>query len=169
MIIDTKLSWKDYISFVCRKVARGIGVLIKARKILHSETMECSHYSLIYPLMIYGKQDLGSECKTNIESLLIFQKRVIKIFHAVHPRSPSEPLFITSKFLSWENIFKYLIGRLMYRIHHGEWSVLHCLLTKEAIYMYTTPVRSAITICYCVELTWGNVVWDMLTLLYGTT
>ena len=39
-----------------------------------------------------------------------------------------------------------------------------------AIYMYTIPVRSAIIICHCVELhvTWGNVVGDMLTLLYGT-
>ena len=31
VIIDNKLSWKDHISFVCRKVARGIGVIIKAR------------------------------------------------------------------------------------------------------------------------------------------
>ena len=35
--------------------------------------------------------------------------------------------------------------------------------------MYTIPVRSAIIICHCVELTWGSVVWDMLELLCGTT
>ena len=34
--------------------------------------------------------------------------------------------------------------------------------------MYTIPVRSAIIICHCVELTLGNVVWDMLALLFGT-
>ena len=39
---------------------------------------------------------------------------------------------------------------------------------KIAIYIYTTPVRSAIMIYYCVELTWGSVLWDMLTLLYIT-
>ena len=38
-----------------------------------------------------------------------------------------------------------------------------------AIYMYTIPVRNAIIICHCVELTWGNVVWDILALLCGTT
>ena len=31
-IIDNKLSWKDHISFVYRMVARGIWVIIKARK-----------------------------------------------------------------------------------------------------------------------------------------
>ena len=40
---------------------------------------------------------------------------------------------------------------------------------KIAIYMYIIPVRSAIIICHCVELTWGSVVWDTLVLLCGTT
>ena len=32
VVIDNKLSWEDHISFVCRKIARGIGVIIMARK-----------------------------------------------------------------------------------------------------------------------------------------
>ena len=48
MVIDNKLSWKDHISFVCRKVARGIGVIIKARKVLHNESLKCLYYSFIY-------------------------------------------------------------------------------------------------------------------------
>ena len=49
VIIDNKLSWKDNISFVCRKVVRGIGVIIKARKVLRNESMKCLYYSFIYP------------------------------------------------------------------------------------------------------------------------
>ena len=141
VIIDNKLSWKDHISFVCRKVARGIGVIIKARKVLHSESMKWLYYSFIYPYMIYCYQVWGSACKTNIEPLLILQKRVMRIILGVHPRSPSEPLFITLKFLSelCENIFKYITGRLMYRIYHGELSVLNCLLTKNShIHVHNT-------------------------------
>ena len=168
VIIDNKLSWKDHISFVCRKVARGIGVLIKARTVLRSESLKCPYYSFIYPYMIYCNKVWGSAYITNIEPLFILQKRAVRIILGVHPRSPSEPLFTTLKFLNCENIFKYLIGRLMYRIYHGELRVLHCLFTKIAIYMYIMPVRSAIIICHCVELTWGSVVWDMLVLLCGT-
>ena len=32
VIIDDKLNWKNYASFVCRKVARGLSVIITARK-----------------------------------------------------------------------------------------------------------------------------------------
>ena len=125
VVIDNKLSWKDHISFVCRKVARGIGVIIKARKVLHNESLKCLYYSFIYPYMIYCNQVWGSACKTNIEPLQVLQKRAVRIILGVHPRSPSEPLFTTLKFLNCKNIFKYLIGRLMYRIYHGKLHVLH--------------------------------------------
>ena len=124
VIIDNKLSWKVDKSFVCKKVARGIGVIIKARKVLHSESLKCLYYSFIYPYMIYCNQVWGSAYKTNIEPLFILQKRAVRIILGVHHRSPSEPLFITLKFWNCENIFKYLIGRLMYRIYHGEYFIV---------------------------------------------
>ena len=132
VVIDNKLSWKDHISFVCRKVARGIGVIIKARKVLHNESLKCLYYSFIYPYMIYCNQVWGSACKTNIEHLQVLQKRAVRIILRVHPRSPSEPLFTTLKFLNCKNILKYLIGRLMYRIYHGELHVLHGHFTKNS-------------------------------------
>ena len=40
VIIDDKLNSNDHVSFVCRKVARGLGVIIKARKVLRNESLE---------------------------------------------------------------------------------------------------------------------------------
>ena len=40
-------------------------------------------------------------------------KKALRIITGVHPRSPSGPLFCQLKFLNCENIFKYLVGRLM--------------------------------------------------------
>ena len=65
-------------------------------------------------------------------TLQVLQKRAVRIILVVHPRSPSEPLFTTLKFLNCKNIFKYLIGRLMYRIYHGKLYVLHGLFTKNS-------------------------------------
>ena len=139
MIIDNKLGWKDDISFVCRKVARGIGVIIKARKVPRSESLKCLYYSFIYIYVIYCNQVCGSAYQTNIEPLFIWQKKTVRIILGVHPRSPSEPLFTTLKFLNCENIFKYRIGPLMYRIYHGELRVLHCPFTKNSdIHVHNT-------------------------------
>ena len=119
VIIDNKLNWRDHVSFVCRKVARGLGVIIKARKVLQKGSLISLYYSFIYPYLIYCNQIWGSACKTQIEPLFILQKKALRIITGVHPRSPSEPLFRQLKFLKCENIFKYLVGRLMYRVFHG--------------------------------------------------
>ena len=82
--------------------------------------------------MIYCNQVWGSACKTNIEPLQVLQKRAVRIILGFHPRSPSEPLLTTLKFLNCTNIFKYLIGRLMFRIYHRELHVLHGLFKKKS-------------------------------------
>ena len=148
--IDDKLNWRDHVSFVCRKVARGLGVIIKARKILKKESLISLYYSFIYPYLIYCNQIWGSACKTPIEPLFILQKRALQIITGVHHRSPSEPLFRQLKFLNCENIFKYLVGRLMYRVYHGELSTLQSLFVKNSdIHMQDTRQRGHYHIPVC--------------------
>ena len=71
VIIINKLSWKDHVSFLCRNIARGIGVIIKARKVLRIESLKRLYSSFIYPYVTYCNQVWRSMCITNIELLLI--------------------------------------------------------------------------------------------------
>ena len=86
VIIDNKLNWRDPVSFVCRTVARGLGVIIKARKILQKGCLISLYYSFIHPYLIYCNQIWGSACKTQIEPLFILQKKALRIITGVHPR-----------------------------------------------------------------------------------
>ena len=43
-------------SFVCRKVAHGLGVIIKARQLLQNESLVSLCYSFTYPFLIYCNQ-----------------------------------------------------------------------------------------------------------------
>ena len=63
---------------------------------------------------------------------IYFTKKALRIIIGVHPRSPSEPLFCQLKFLNCENIFKYLVGRLMYRVYHEELTTLQFLYIKNS-------------------------------------
>ena len=93
-------------------------------------------------LSLYCNQVWGSACKTNTEPQLILQKRALRIITGVHPSSPSEPLFRQLKFLNCEIIFKYLVGRLMYRVYHGELTILQFLFIKFIdIHMHDTRQR----------------------------
>ena len=72
------INWVGKIIYhlLCRKVARDIGVIIKARKVLRNESLQCLHYSFIYPYMIYCNQVWGSACETNIEPYRFYRKEL---------------------------------------------------------------------------------------------
>ena len=62
----------------------------------------------------------------------------------------SEPLFCQLKFLNCENIFKYLVGRLMYRVYHEELTTLQFLFIKNSdIHMHGTRQRGHYHIQLC--------------------
>ena len=96
VIIDDKLNWRDHVSFVCRKVARGLGVIMKAKEVLQKEYLISLYNSFIYLYLIHCNQIWGSDCKTNIDPCLFYIRG---------------PLFWQLKLLNYENIFKYVAGR----------------------------------------------------------
>ena len=55
VIIEVKMNLRDHVSFVSRKIARGLWVI-------------SLYYSFIYPYLKYCNQIWGSACKTQIRA-----------------------------------------------------------------------------------------------------
>ena len=76
VIIDNKLNWKDHISYMCGKIARGIGMIIKAMNYSNKDDgLTALYYSFIYPYLMYCNHIWGSTYKTNLRRLAILQKQ----------------------------------------------------------------------------------------------
>ena len=60
VIIDKNLTWKDHILCVSVKIARGLGMIIKARKYLNKAALMSLYYSFIYPYLTYCNQIRGT-------------------------------------------------------------------------------------------------------------
>ena len=48
VIIDNKLNWKPH-RYVCTKVAKRIGIILKARKVFNHATLSTLYYNFLYP------------------------------------------------------------------------------------------------------------------------
>ena len=51
--LDSGLTWRNHIDYIKGKIARGIGILCKARKYLKENTLITLYYSFIYPYLCY--------------------------------------------------------------------------------------------------------------------
>ena len=53
VILDLKLKWNDHIQLIKGKVAKGLGIVYKAKKVLQQSTLLTLYYSFIYPYITY--------------------------------------------------------------------------------------------------------------------
>ena len=78
ILIDNKMTWKPHIQFVCNKVSKCIGILLKARKSLSVQIMNLLYNSLVLPYLQYCITVWGSAYPSLVTHLFILQKRAIK-------------------------------------------------------------------------------------------
>ena len=67
VIIDCKLNWKKHISYITGKIAKVIGVIAKARKLLDKETLVTLYYTFVYPYLCYCNHVWGNTFVSYLE------------------------------------------------------------------------------------------------------
>ena len=79
VLIDSKLSWKSYIQEISKKSSRSVGILAKMRHYANINVLTKLHYTIIYPFQIYGLLAWGSTYPTTLKSIVILQKKAVRI------------------------------------------------------------------------------------------
>ena len=108
-----------HIDYISGKIARGIGILIKARKILSNECMTNLYYAFIYPYLIYCNHIWSNTYETTWSKLQILQSKATRITTGSPPRTNNETLYRQNCMLNLNNINTFLVGNFMYHVYHG--------------------------------------------------
>jgi hypothetical protein len=119
VILDENLSWSMHINLVKKKVAKGIGILTKARKHLFKETLKTIYYSFMFPYMYYCIEVWGPTYDSYLNALLLLQKKIVRIIMGVPYLAESAPLFQELKILNVYQIYTYFIGLFMFKYRKG--------------------------------------------------
>ena len=77
IIIDSSLIWKQHLYNISIKISRSIGILCKLKNILNQNMLINLYYSLIYSHIVYCIQAWGNAGETELNHILILQKRLI--------------------------------------------------------------------------------------------
>ena len=111
--LDNKINWKKHISYIPGKVARGIGLIIKARKMLTSDALLTLYHSFVFPYLSYCNHIWGCTCPTNLKQLVVQQKIIIRIIAGMKYRDPTESAFRDLSVIRFLDINKYLTARFI--------------------------------------------------------
>ena len=78
VLIDSKLSRK-HVSKIFKMISRSLGIMYELQSFLPLKIMKNVYYSLIYSHLVYGIEVWGSACKTELNKLLVPQKRAMRL------------------------------------------------------------------------------------------
>ena len=107
------------VDYVSGEVARGIGILIRARNVFSNECMTNLYYAFFYPYLIYCNHIWGNTYKITLSKLQILQNKAIRIITGSPPRTNNETLYKQNCMLNLKKINTYLAGKFMYNAYHG--------------------------------------------------
>ena len=73
VIIDNTLNWSPHIMHISKNIAKGIGIILKARKVFDNETLFSLYYTFIYPYLNYCIHVWGKAYDTHLHHLIVLQ------------------------------------------------------------------------------------------------
>ena len=117
--LDEKLNWKIHIKKVQAKLSTASYILSKTRHYVPQSTLKLLYYSLAYSNFNYCITAYGGTYKTNLNPIIILQKRIIRIITHNKFDAPSKPIFLTLKLLPFQYVYRLNILILMYKIKNN--------------------------------------------------
>lgn len=144
IMIDSNISWELHSNYIRKKIAKGVGIISRAKKYLNNETLLILYNSFILPYLTYGIEVWGSMIKSYVTPLLILQKKVIRIITSSHRLAPSLPLFQLLKQLPIDKLYTMKLFIFMYKVEKNIFPsvITEMFIKNEAIHEVNTRHKS---------------------------
>lgn len=116
VLIDYKLSWKNHVDSIAFKISKTVGLLSKLRHFVPHHTLVNIYNSLITPYLRYGLIVWGQASKTDLNKLLILQKRALRFIYFSDRRDHAIPLFLNAHILPINFMYYKLLAETMHDV-----------------------------------------------------
>lgn len=113
--IDEHLTWNHHIQCISKKVAKNVGIIRRVSYLLPINILRNLYFTLIYPYLAFGNIVWASNYKSRTGSLLLLQKRVIRVLFKDSYYAHTAPRFLQMGIIRFDQLNTYLIGIFVYR------------------------------------------------------
>lgn len=127
VILDSNVTWAHHVTNLTRKLSKFIPILYKIRCNLDSKALKLVYNALIYPNLMYCNALWGSCSTIHLNSLIIFQKKIIRVISCKPDRFHTSPLFVELYLLNLSQINHFsCINRTFKSLQMGStWTTLY--------------------------------------------
>ena len=120
ILIDPKLSWKNHVCHVKRRISKNTGLLNRARRVLDTKSLVSLYNSFIYPYLTYCLEIWGNTFSSVINPLVRAQKKVIRLIASVPRYEHTKPLFQQLDILPLPQLIEFRMIMFLYKYENNK-------------------------------------------------
>ena len=120
VIIDEKINWKQHIKYIQTKISRSISVLGKSKHILDYKALRILYCSMVLPYLNYCSEVWGNTYKSSLHSIILLQKRAIRIINNAGYRDHTNILFLNSNIVKFVDLIEFNTAQIMYKARNNQ-------------------------------------------------
>ena len=117
--ISENMKWNAHVQYISDKVSRNVGILCKLKYYVPKNILFMLYNSLILSNISYCNI-VWATAKSHIDSILLLQKKAIRICTNSGNRDHSDPLFVELKTLKVNDINFLQNSLFMFRLYNGQ-------------------------------------------------
>ena len=142
--LDDRLDWKAHISYISNKISKSIGILYRCQAYLSRKSLTDLYYAFVYPYLSYCAHVWGNTYTSNLKTLVILQKKAIRILSHSHRLAHTHDMFHRLGILKFNRVHFYLVGMFMFKyIRHDLPDIFENMFIKnQNVHNYSTRQES---------------------------
>ncbi|XP_046679459.1 uncharacterized protein LOC124366904 [Homalodisca vitripennis] len=103
--INSDLSWKTHIDLLCRKISSGAFLIRRLRQISTPEAAKTAYYAFLETHLRFGIATWGGTSATNLDRVLIQQKKAIRSLTGLEQRESCRAAFVEQNILTVVSLY----------------------------------------------------------------
>ena len=107
---DNQMCYGNLTSLVASKLSKSIGIIHKSRFFLSTQSLRTLYNSMILPYLYYCNLAWGGTYKTDLQRIVILQKRALRIVNNSTYDANTSPIFKELKLLKFHDIYLFQLG-----------------------------------------------------------
>ena len=119
LILDSRLTWKDHITELSKKISRSVGILYKTRNYCPSTILKSLYHSIFSSHLSYGLPVWGYADEIYIKKINIIQKKAIRAITFSKYREHTSPLFKKMEILKLNDLTYLRTASLLWDLNEG--------------------------------------------------
>ena len=109
MHFDPKLNFSYHIAHVCKKISKTVGLFHKIFPSVPVSVRMNLYYTLFYPYLIYCNIIWGGTYKSNLNAIVLLQKKVLRLICGQSYLAHTNNLFFETKILKFHDIHQFIL------------------------------------------------------------